>query len=148
MIKKLSFMPNMKYLCEKCNKAIHLLGVISHKDWGADRQMLLKLYRTLVRSKLDYGYFISAAARKSCMKELDAIHHQSLWLILGAYNTSLIESLYAEAHELPFAIRLHKLALQYYTKFCSCPNSLAYSCVFQPQYKELYNLKENLLASA
>ena len=28
---------------------------VAHTDWGADRKVLLYLYRTIVRSKLDYG---------------------------------------------------------------------------------------------
>nr|KAG5694514.1 hypothetical protein BaRGS_030389 [Batillaria attramentaria] len=36
-------------------KALDVLRVVGHTDWGGDRTVLLRLYRALVRSKLDYG---------------------------------------------------------------------------------------------
>ena len=56
--RKLSFIPHIKYLKAKCLKALNLLKVLSHTSWGADRTTLLKLYRSLVRSKLDWLYHI------------------------------------------------------------------------------------------
>jgi len=52
---KLTFLPHIHYLKEKCVKALNLLRVVAHTFWGADQHMLLHLYRLLVRSKLDYG---------------------------------------------------------------------------------------------
>ena len=56
--RKLSFIPHIKYLKAKCLKALNLLKVLSHTDWGADRTVLLQLYRSLIRSKLDYGSIV------------------------------------------------------------------------------------------
>ena len=58
--KKLTFIPNIKKLKAKCQKALNLLRVFAHTDWGADRKILLNLYRTIVRSKLDYGLLFMA----------------------------------------------------------------------------------------
>ena len=55
---KVSFIPHINYLSNKCQKALNLLRVVSSMDWGADRKVLLRLYRTLVRSKLDYGCIV------------------------------------------------------------------------------------------
>ena len=44
---------HINYLSNKCQLALHLLRVVSNMDWGADRKVLLRLYRSLVRSKLD-----------------------------------------------------------------------------------------------
>jgi len=52
--KKLTFTAHIKYIKDRCLKALNLLRVIAHKDWGADSTTLLKIYRTLVRSKLDF----------------------------------------------------------------------------------------------
>ena len=63
--RKLSFKPHIKYLKAKCLKALNLLKVLSHTNWGADRTVLLQLYRSLIRSKLDYGSILYGSARKS-----------------------------------------------------------------------------------
>ena len=60
--RKLSFIPHIKYLKAKCLKALNLLKVLSHTSWGADRTTVLKLYPSLVRSKLDYGCIIYRSA--------------------------------------------------------------------------------------
>ncbi|GFO50013.1 RNA-directed DNA polymerase from mobile element jockey [Plakobranchus ocellatus] len=94
---KLNFSSRVKYLKKKCLKALNLLRVVGHKDWGADRATPLKLYRILVRSKLDYGSVIYGSAKKHVLRALDPIHHQGLRIALGAFRTSPIKSLYAEA---------------------------------------------------
>ena len=62
---KLTFVPHIKGLKKKCVKALNSLRVVSYTDWGGDPTVLLRLYRDLVRSKLDYGCFIYGAACKS-----------------------------------------------------------------------------------
>ena len=96
--RKLSFIPHINYLKAKCHKALQQLRVVAHTDWGADISTLLKLYKSLVRSNLDYGCFIYGLARKSYLRCLDSIHHLGLRLALGALQTSPVESLYNEPH--------------------------------------------------
>ena len=79
-------------------KSIESLKSALHTSWGADRTTLLKLYRSLVRSKLDYGCIIYGSARNSYLQMLDPIHNQGLRLALGALRTS-VASLYVEADE-------------------------------------------------
>ena len=62
---KLTFLPHIRYLKEKCVKALNLLHVVAHTSWGADQHSQLHLYRSLVRSKLDYGSVIYGSARES-----------------------------------------------------------------------------------
>ena len=76
--RKLSFIPHIKYLKAKCLKALNLLKVLSHTSWGADRTVLLHLYRSLIRSKLDYGAIVYGSARKSYLAMLDTVHYQGL----------------------------------------------------------------------
>ena len=89
---KLSFIPHINYLSNKCQKSLNLLRVVSSMDWGADRKVLLRLYRTLVRSKLDYGCVVYGSARQSYLRKLDSIHNQGLRLALGVFKTSTIST--------------------------------------------------------
>ena len=106
--RKLSFIPHIKYLKAKCLKALNVLKVLSHTSWGADRTVLLHLYRSLIRSKLDYGAIIYGSPRKSYLAMLDTVHHQGLRLALEAYRTSPVESLYVEADEPSLYLRREK----------------------------------------
>jgi len=61
--KKLTFVPHLQYLRKKCMKALNLLRVVAHSRWGSDENTLLHLYRSLIRSKLDYGTVVYGSAR-------------------------------------------------------------------------------------
>ena len=94
---KLTFLPHIKMLKNKSLKALNILKFVSSTDWGADSTVLLNLYRSLIRSKLDYGCIVYGSARPSYIKLLDTVHHQGLRLSLGAFRTSPVESLYVES---------------------------------------------------
>ncbi|GFO13711.1 RNA-directed DNA polymerase from mobile element jockey [Plakobranchus ocellatus] len=89
---KLNFSSHVKYLKKKCLKALNLLCVVGHTDWGADRATLLKLYRTLVRSKLDYGSVIYGSPKKHVLRALDPTHHQGLRIALGPSERHLLKA--------------------------------------------------------
>ena len=118
---KLTFKNHIQYLKTYCQKALDILRVVEHTDWGADRIVLLSLYRSLVRSELDYGCIVYGSARRSILKQLDPIHHQGLRIALGAFRTSPAQSLYIEAHELSLTTRRLKFSLNYVLKLKSLP---------------------------
>jgi len=114
--RKLSFIPHIKHLREKCTKALNLLRVVSHTTWGADQQTLLHLYRSLIRSKLDYGCVVYGSAQSSYLRMLDPVQNQALCLCLGAYRTSPSSSLCVLANEPPLYLRRKKFSMQYCLK--------------------------------
>ena len=138
---KLSFLPHIRILKARCLKALDVLKVLAATEWGADSTILLQLYRALVRSKLDYGSIVYGSARKSYVKLLDPVHHQSLWLSLGVFTTSAIQSLYVEAREPSLENRKLKLSLQYTVKLKTNPLNPAHACVFHLEYQLLYDSK-------
>jgi len=77
---KLTFLPHIRYLKEKCVKALNLLCVVAHTSWGADQHTLSHHYRSLVRSKLNYGSIIYGSARESYLRILDPIQNHALRL--------------------------------------------------------------------
>ena len=90
---KLTFEPHIKYLKARCQKSLNILKVLSRTDWGADQTTLLKLYRSLVRSKLDYGWLVYGSASKTTLAKLDPVHKQGLRLSLGTFRSSALHLL-------------------------------------------------------
>lgn len=70
-------------------------------DWGSGRNTLLVLYTAIPLSKLDHGSISYVSARPSYLRPRDSIHHKGLRSCLGAYRTSLFESLYVGSNDLP-----------------------------------------------
>ena len=79
---------------------------------GSDQEMLLHLYRSLIRSKLDYGCVVYGSARRSYLHMLDPItlygyvlvhskHHLQLVCVLSLtnlpWNSAVISFLYNTA---------------------------------------------------
>ena len=126
-------------------KALNILKVIGNTDWGADRKVMLRLYRSLVRSKLDYGCIVYGSARKSYLQMLDPIHNQGLRLCLGAFRTSPVESLYVDAHEPSLGARRAKLSLQYASNIKSLPKHPAHNTVFDNKYMKLFDARPNAI---
>ena len=140
---KLTFEPHIKYLKARCQKYLNTLKVLSRTEWDVDRNTLLKLYRSLVRSKLVYVCIVSGSAAKTSLAKQDHVHNQGLRLSLGAFRSSPVESLYVEANEPPLEIRREKLALQYTIKLKANPGNPAYDVVFNPTYQHLYANKDS-----
>ena len=120
----------------KCLKALNLLKVLSHTSWGADRTTLLNLYRSLIRSKLDYGSIVYGSPRKSYLQMLDTVHNQGLRLALGAFRTSPVSSLNVEADEPSLWLRREKLSLQYASRLAINPSNPAFEVTFPPPKKK------------
>ena len=142
---KLSFIPHITSLKSRCTKSLDLIKVLSNTTLGADRKVLLRLYRALIRSKLDYGCIVYGSARPSYIKRLDTVHNQGLRLCLGAFRTSPVQSLYVEANEPPLDMRRTRLSLQYGVKLMSNEVNPAYSAVFQSDIVATYEAKERAI---
>jgi len=140
---KLTFLPHICYLKEKCVKVLNLLRVVAHTSWGADQQTLLHLYRSLVCSKLDYGSDVYGFARESYLRILDPIQNHALRLCLGAFRTSPASSLCDQANEPSLYIRRRMLSIQYSLRLGSSSSNPAYNTVFSPKFKASFSSKPN-----
>ncbi|MCG8430697.1 MAG: endonuclease/exonuclease/phosphatase family protein [Candidatus Omnitrophica bacterium] len=143
--KKLSFIPQLKQVKQNAMSAMNVLKSISGTEWGADKDSMLRLYRSLVRSRLDYGSIVYGSARPSYLKMLDPVHHQGLRLCLGAYRTSPVESLYVAADEPSLQDRREKLSLQYCLNLRSHPDNPAFETVFHPALVEKFESSPNVI---
>ena len=126
-------------MLKKGLKALNSLKHLGNIEWGADRKVMLRLYRSVVRSKLDYGCIVYGSARKSYLQMLDPIHNQRFRLCLGAFRTYPVESLYVDAHEPCLGARRAKLSLQYASKIKSLPTHPAHNAVFDNKYMKLFD---------
>lgn len=127
---KLNWKAHITQLIKDCQKGLNLLKCLSNKHWGAEGRLLLNIYQTLVRSKIDYGCIAYASAKVTILKQLDVLHNTALRIILGAYRTTPVDSLYCEAGEAPLELRRQILSLSYASKITANPLILTHHHTF------------------
>ena len=136
--RRLTYKEHFKGLRERCFKALDVLKCVSRTSYGSDRNTLLLLYRAIVRSKLDYACFVYDSACESSKKALDTVHHASLRVVTGAFRTSPVPSLLAEANEPPLSLRRQMLGMRYALKLRQFPAHPTYPCVFSRHILSLF----------
>ena len=125
--KKLKFDKHISYLKEDCTRRLNILRCIAHSNWGADRTTMLRIYRAMIRSKLDYGCTIYSSAKPYILERLDPVHNAAIRLSIGAFRSSPVLSLYAESGEPPLRLRRMQLMLQQYARMQQLPGSGVHS---------------------
>ena len=129
----LTWSSHIKILKAKCIRALSVIKYLSHPSKGCNRKILLQLYKSLIRSRLDYGAPIYNTASNSVLKLLNSIQSHSLRLVLGAFRTSPTLSLCAEAAEPPLPYRRLILTSNLMTSISQFPQLPSYNSIFQPK---------------
>lgn len=129
--KKLTWLPHLLNLKTECNRKLNIIKALGHQKWGADREILIKIYNTLIRSKMDYACMIYGTAKPTRIKIIDPIQNMALRIATGAYRSSPTNSIHCEAGEPPLSYRRMQITLNYVINLASKPNIPAYHCIFR-----------------
>ena len=135
--RKLTFEHHINYLKAKCNKSLQLLRVLANKNWGADSELLLRIFRALIRSKLDYGAVVYQSATQKSLDSLYPIQNEALRVCLGAFKSSPIRNLHREAGEMPMKFRHLQLSFQYIVRLKANKNNPAYDIAIPKPSRDL-----------
>ena len=99
----------VKYVKEKCNERLNIIKVLSHSSWKIDKNTLLQLYKSLVRSLIEYSLFMYPLLSITNKKTLQAIQNNALRIIFKKsidtkvaelHSIGLIETLEERSHNL------------------------------------------------
>jgi len=131
--KKLTWIPHIKQLKNKCIKKLDIIKHLANTSWGADRDSLLRIYNSLVRSKLDYGCEAYSSAKHNVLRMLDSVHHSGLRISIGAFRSSPIDSLYCETEQLSLQSIRDLRCLQLYTRMLRKPDSVNCRTTHKPR---------------
>ena len=104
--------------------------MLSGTTWGADSSTLLSLYRSLIRSKIDYGCQVYISARNSYIMTLETIQNSSLRLTPGAFRTSPVNSLNCLARIPSLNNRRQILLLKFSTRLWCQPGKHLHDSYF------------------
>lgn len=114
------------------------MKTVAHHHWGAQESVLLTLYRSLIRSKLDYGSTIYASAGNKLLSSLDIVANSALRIATGAFRSSPINSLYRECGEPPLWIRRQQLQLSLAARISANASNPVYPLLFDNTQDPIY----------
>ena len=89
---------------------------VSGYEWGANRQLLMDIYRALIRTTIDYRCIVYGTVAQTCFQKLDRIQYIVLRTCIGVFKSTSVCVLLVDAGEMPFDIRRNKLSLAYWVE--------------------------------
>ena len=132
-----SWKDHIQYVIDKCLKRINILKLLSGSKWGADKNTMVILYKTLIRSIIDYGSIIYQSASKSNLHKLDVIQSQALRICCGALRCTPVEALEVDCGVIPLQLRRRFLSIQAAIKYVESCDNPGKEC-FQDCYQLYY----------
>ena len=124
---QLTWKDHINNITNSCKKKINLLRNLSGQQWGAGKQCMLRIYRTLIRPKLEYGIELFCTANKASWRKLSVIQNTCLRLACGAMRGTAIDALQQECGELPILLRRKRAVLRYAAKISGSSGNPAIS---------------------
>ncbi|KAF0703491.1 putative RNA-directed DNA polymerase, partial [Aphis craccivora] len=110
---KLNWVPHLKNIRDSISQKLNIIKIISHTSWGGDSSSLLMIYKTLIRSKTDYGSILIKNAKTNHLNMIQTKLNTAIRLSIGGFKSSPIESIRNIANEIPSNLRREKLLLLY-----------------------------------
>ena len=144
---RLRWEPQINSLKLNCIPIMNLLQCISSRHWGADRAVLIKLYKVLIRSRLDYAAAFYGSAAHSNLSKLNIIQNNCLRIALGCRKTTPVSSMEVEANIPPLTFHRREFMCKYYLRLIRLPQGPIVSELFNPNVPHIMPQRTNLLPS-
>jgi len=136
---KLTWIPHISQLKDRCLKSLNILRTITSSSWGADSTTIMNLYRAIIRSKIDYGSVVYASASPTALSNLDTVANEAMRIATGAFRTTPISSLQILTNEPPLQLRRQELTIKYYVKLKAHIQNPAFDSVFNANLRTFFN---------
>ena len=76
-----TFKNQIKHVRGNCIKRLNIIKVLSHKSWKINNQTLITIYKSLIRSLIDYSLFLFPILSPTNQKKLQSIQNNALRII-------------------------------------------------------------------
>jgi len=120
----LNYNKHINKLRAECLSRLNIIKAIANNNWGADREMVLRVYDSILLSKINYGAEFYSTASNNTLNALDTIQNTALRLIVGAKQSTPITSLQVEANRPPLYLQREKSILEYFNRIRHMDDSI------------------------
>ena len=146
---KLSFIPQINSVKQKCSRSLNILKFLCGTWWGSSPDTLLTIYKSYIRPIIEYGSFVYYPTRNVHAKKLEKIQYSALRTSLGFRNSTPTNILIAESKFMLLKDRIQYLCECYLAKILTNNSSLTYKNIIRFHYiqKKNPNKKNRLLGN-
>lgn len=138
---KLTWKKHLYEIKAIAKQKLNLIKIISNHKWGADLNIIINSYRSMVRSTLDYGDVIYNSANSSTIQMINPIHNTGMKLALGAYWTSPTVSILRETGEPSLETRRTFNIIKYCVNKSNQITNPVHTNIFNPSQPNLFQNK-------
>ena len=110
---RLTWNNHINYIIEHTKGRVNLIRMLSGQSWGCSKMATLTVYRSLIRSVLEYGCELFSTATSKSLKKLDVLQAKCLRICCGAMRCTPHASLQNECGELPLALRRTEILMRH-----------------------------------
>ena len=103
-------------LLTQTNQRLNIMRALAGTTWGAEREILLRIYTAYIRPKMTYGAAAYASVCDTRLGRLEGIQNTALRIAVGARKTSPIAALQVEANIPPLKLYIKEACCNYYYK--------------------------------
>ena len=101
---------------------MNILRVLSGTSWGSSKNILLTVYKAMIRSVIDYGSIAYDTASSKTKSKLDHIQSNALRICCGAFKSTPLSALQADCGQPPLRLRRLRMMSDYAIKIQSFPD--------------------------
>jgi len=127
---KLRWLPHITSLSSFTSRWSNFLRTVSNTWWGTHPSSLLSIYRSIIRSKLDYGCFLFSSAAYSNWKKINMLQLFCLRTIMGYVKSTPGPAIEIETTRPFFNIRCRWLAGKFILKSLAHSNLNIFDTIY------------------
>ena len=131
---RLTWHNHISQLKTKCLPHMNVMKCIGHSNWGADRNILLRYYVAVIRSKMDYGCAFYSTASNTNLQCLNVIQNSCIRIAIGARKTSPINSIEVESNIWPLKLQRQYIMCQEYFRMIELPTNVNVVKIFHDNF--------------
>ena len=120
--KKLTWRPHIEEVGLKCKKKLNILKTLVHSKFCQNIAEVVRIYRSLIQSIMDYACEAYNSASPSVKGVLNSIQYEALKIPAGAKKGTSLKALQAEFGEMPLELRREMLSIRLRKRIESIPN--------------------------
>ena len=128
---KLSFTRQIDKIVQKCTLTQNILKFLCGTWWGSDPDTLITIYKSYVRSLIDYGSFIFFPKTVKLSQKLEAIQNSSIRCALGYRKSTPLNVMLAESKLTTIKERTRYLCYKFLLKSLSNPDTATYNAIIR-----------------